>query len=474
MRLRLLFLFLCTSLLAAAQYKPTVSLTPKVDHRIELLSILARLADYDEYTQKRYIAYVTDIEQHFGPYRNHPAVAFMRDVRTRRGIGFDAVMSYAIQLDSTSLKPAIAFEKHLPDSRWTVEDATKLADLIKQFYKDAHVATFFQQQADRYRSAEARFTQVVQRVDLPWFQRYYGSAPNDAFRLVIGLGNGGGNYGPHLPGKNGSQINYAIMGTWSVDSTGLAKYATDDYLPTVIHEFNHSFVNPLIDQSASALLPYADSVYARVQEPMRKQAYANSKTMLYESLVRASVVMYLQEHDSTGTTALNQLREEQSRSFVWTDTLTGLLRQYVTHRQQYPTLQSFMPRHTAFYAWLAPRIDSVLTAYQQLCPQIIAIEPFTNGSQSVDAGIDEVQVRFSKPLQPKRYGIQLGKGGKDQMPIESVLGLTDDGRALRLKVKLEPGHPYSFRLRNGGFRSTDGYLSSVYDVTFATAPAPSK
>jgi hypothetical protein len=474
MRFTLFFLFFSASLTITAQTKPTVSLTPKVDRRVELLSVLARLADYDEYTQKRYKAYVTDIEQHFGPYRNHPAVVFMRDVRARRSIGFDAVMSYAIQLDSTSFKPTIAFKQHLPDSRWTVQDASKLADLIRQFHKDAHVATFFQQQADRYRSAETRFAQVVQRVDLPWFRRYYGSAPNDAFRLVIGLGNGGGNYGPHLPAKNGSQVNYAIMGTWSVDSTGLAQYATDDYLPTVIHEFNHSFVNPLIDQSAPALLPYADSVYARVQEPMRKQAYANSKTMLYESLVRASVVMYLQEHDSTGTAALDQLREEQSRSFVWTDTLTGLLRQYVNQRRQYPTLQLFMPQHTAFYAWLAPHIDSVLTAYQQQCPQVVAIEPFVNGSQSVDAGIDEVRIRFSRPLQPKRYGIQLGTGGREQMPIKGVLGLTDDGKAVRLKVKLEPGHPYSFRLRNGGFRSTDGYLSSAYDVTFVTAPSTSK
>lgn len=456
---------------AVAQQSQPVSLRPQVDKRVELMSILARLANYEEYSQQTYPAYVADIEHHFSPYKNHTAVVYMRDLRARRQIGYDAVMSYAIQLGSSpDLQPIVAFEDHLPDSRWTVDDANQLTSLVKQFYKDAHCDEFFQQQTKRYQSAEIRFAEVIHQIDLPWFQRYYGQTPTQAFRLVIGLGNGGGNYGPHLRMKDDSQMVYAIMGTWSTDSTGMAQYRSADYLPTVIHEFNHSFVNPLIDQCAPELAAYADTIYARVQEPMNQQAYGSGRTMLYESLVRASVVMYVQEHNPDGQSALEQVRDEQHHAFVWTDTLTGLLRQYTAHRARYPTLQSFMPEHTAFYQWLAPRIDSLLEAYTQQCPRVVAVEPFGNNSRPVNASTQEIRIRFDKPMNAKKYGIQLGEGGKEQMPIRQVIGLSDDTYAFRMSVNLKPKQTYSFRLMSGGFRTIDGYRSEAYTVSFTTSP----
>lgn len=455
---------------ACAQKTQPVALTPRVDERVELLSILARLAGYDEYTEQQHKAYVTAIEQHFAPYKKHPAVAYMRRVRNQRSIGYDAVMNYAVQLDGApNWMPLIPFADQLPDKRWTVEDATNLASLIQAFYRDAQCADFFRQQQTRYRQAESRFANVARQVDVPWFGRFYGQPPTQAFELVLGLGNGGGNFGPHFRQKNGTETVYAIMGTWSADSTGEAQYAAANYLPTVIHEFNHSFANALIDSTLSQLQPAADTVYARVAEPMRRQAYGNARTMLYESLVRAGVVMYLQEHEPDGGAAREQLRKEQANSFVWTDTLVGLLQRYEANRNRCPTLASFMPEHTAFYQRLAPRIDTIMSAYEDHLPNVVVIEPFKNQSQTVDPATAEISIRFDKPMNPKRIGIQLGDGGRNEMPLREVTGFSGDNRTFRATMQLKPNQTYSFKLRPGGFQTVDGYPSKAYTISFKTA-----
>lgn len=455
---------------ASAQKTPPVTLTPHVDERVELLSILARLAAYEEYSLTAYKAYVEAIEQHFGPYKNHPAVAYMRQIRTQRNIGYDAVMGYAIQLSpAPALKPLVPFDKHLPDSRWTVQDATKLAVLIGQFYRDAHCADFFRQQQGRYHLAESRFVDVTKRVDVPWFGRFYGQPPTQQFEVVVAVGNGGGNFGPHLRVGNGPETVYAVMGTWSVDSTGEAQYPAASYLPIVIHEFNHSFVNSLIDSNMKKLAEPADAIFARVQEPMQRQAYSTGKTMLSEALVRAAVVMYLREHDPNGSSARDQVREEQANSFVWADTLVGLLNRYEVSRKPYPTPASFMPEHNAFYQRLAPRMDALLSEYEDSLPQVVIIEPFRNKSQTVDPATMEISIRFNKPMNPKRIGIQLGDGGRQEMPLRDVLGFSGDNRTFRATMQLKPNQTYSFKLRPGGFQTIDGYPSKAYTVSFKTA-----
>jgi hypothetical protein len=49
----------------------------------------------------------------------------------------------------------------------------------------------------------------------------------------------------YLGGWRRKEDVYAIEGVWAVDSFGLPQFPVDGYLSTLIHEFNHSFVNYL-------------------------------------------------------------------------------------------------------------------------------------------------------------------------------------------------------------------------------------
>ena len=47
---------------------------PRVDERVELLSIVFRLAGNSEYNMNLLPAYTVEIDRYFAPYKDHPAV----------------------------------------------------------------------------------------------------------------------------------------------------------------------------------------------------------------------------------------------------------------------------------------------------------------------------------------------------------------------------------------------------------------
>src|ERR1035441_7533062 len=63
-----------------------------IDSRVELISILFRLAGNQEYRQCRAAAYGHAIDNYFAPYRDHDAVQLARSL----GVGFDAPMKLAV------------------------------------------------------------------------------------------------------------------------------------------------------------------------------------------------------------------------------------------------------------------------------------------------------------------------------------------------------------------------------------------
>lgn len=447
----------------------TVALKPQVDRRIELMSIVFRLAGNDEYNGHQFATYVQDIHQHFDAYKTHPAVLMAKQVAQDNGVGFDAVMSMAIHLTQPpSLKPIATFTKTHLDKRWGTTNAEKFATLLEQFYRDAHCQQFFNQHEAVYQRAVNRFSQVLNKVDAGWYKQYYGIRPTGRFNVVIGVGNGGGNYGPNATLPNGKEEIYAIMGTWAVDSTKNPVYDEEAVLPIIVHEFNHSFVNSLIDQHADKLEAAGKTIYPPVADKMRPQAYSNWKTMFSESLVRASVVRYLVKHNSDNSASRRQIREEEARGFIWTQGLVDLLNDYESNRGQYPTLSSFMPPIVRFFGQIATDFPAFQQAYNQKRAHVVGIEPLTGKTQAIDPRLTELVIRFDKPMNPKKVSINIGSTGKDHFPLQGIIGFSDDNQTLTLKIGLKPNWDYSFWLTDKSFQTPDGYPLVEHEVAFKT------
>jgi Domain of unknown function (DUF4932) len=483
MRSMLLRYLLCSSLALSAVAKieaqavsstkkaqpTTFNITAKVDKRVELMSIIARLAGYGEYVNNQFKLYANDVDTYFEKYRQHPAVQFASKIRESNQIGFDAVMALAVHLNPPpALTPRVAFTDQVPDPRWGKSTALEFVKLLQQFYKDADCERFFQAHADLYRTAELRFQQLTSKVDFEWYRKFYGDVPKGSFNLYIGLLNGGGNYGPKVAHPDGTEDLYAIIGTWKVDQSGMPIYG-DENLSTIIHEYNHSFINHLVFEHEQELRAAGEQVFRPVAEKMKVLAYGKWQTVLIESLVRTAVIRYEFAHGAKPEEEEEAILTERNLGFLWTEELFALLGTYENSRSIYPTFRSFFPLIVSYFKDLSQRIAGTAARFEKMTPHVIAIAPFANGAQDVDPNTTQLTFTFDKPLDPEGgYSFNAGAGGGAHYPIEKYLGYSENGNKFTVQVKLKPDWDYEFVLTGRGFRTRDSYPLQPYTVKFRT------
>ena len=449
-----------------------IKLAPHVDERVELLSIVFRLAGNPEYNMSQLKIYTAEIDGYFSRYKSHPAVAKAAGFAKDREVGFDAVMAMAVHLSQPpGLEPVVPFTDDVPDSRWGKENATAFVPLLRDFYRDTDFHTFFTAHRELYNLAESRFASLLGQLDFGWYKQFYGAMPNSHFDLILGMNNGGGNYGPKVVFPDGHEELFAIIGAETKDDAGRPTFDTHSgYLSTIIHEFNHSFVNPLVHERAKEFNS-AKQIYESVASKMQAMAYGNPETMVYESLVRSAVILYFESHGSPPAQIHERILKEQAAGFVWMDELCNLLRKYESNRPRYPTLRSFMPQVVDFYNSLAPQIGPKLAAFYAHSVHVEKVEPFPNHSKDVDPGIKQLTIVFDKPLDPARgYSINYGSEGKDNFAISGEPKFLPGNKAITLPVELKPDWSYSFILTGLAFASTDGYPLESYEISFKTKP----
>ena len=311
----------------------------RVDPRVELISILQRLVGEREYTRALATSYVAAVDAHFKPFAQHPAVAATRELR-RRSITYDAPMQLAVHLDDKLQLRAVP-----ADPRFTGVDLESYLQTVRDFASASGFDEFFaRHRADHARMTEQLRTAITADDPRAWFDSFFGERPGARFVVIAAPLNGTWIYGAHA----GDEV-YQILGIYKVDFDELPVVDTD-ILELVVHEIAHSYINPLFDKHRAALEPHGTRLFARVEEPMRKQAYGVWHIMLNELAVRAVTTLYIL--DRRGKDAANAAaQKEVSRSFLWTPELAKLLlTKYRADRARYPDMDAFVPEIIAFLA----------------------------------------------------------------------------------------------------------------------------
>ena len=92
----------------AAPEATAAPLRVAVDQRVELMSLIFRLAGNPEYSRGRVESYNLDAERHFNRFRDHAVVKLARELRRTSGVSYDACMSLAVHLDNAEkLQPVV-------------------------------------------------------------------------------------------------------------------------------------------------------------------------------------------------------------------------------------------------------------------------------------------------------------------------------------------------------------------------------
>ncbi len=337
-----------------ASSKPAARESPafriSVDPRVELMSIIFRLAGNREYGMGRIASYTKQVDEHFGAFKNHKVIQLARRLRARRGVSYDAPMSLAVHLtDAFELKEKVPFDPHPVglDRRWRLSEVRAFLQAARSFVRQSKFQEFFQAHKGLYDLAAERMTETMNKHgQLNWFERFFGQPPAGKFHIFLGMLNGPCCYGARVKTDKQREV-YCILGVWNRDNKGMPSFPKS-MLPTVMHEFGHSYVNPLVYARADEFEEAGKKIFPRIKKAMKRQAYGNWLTVVHESVLRACIVRCRYGNEGAAA-AYSEVLDNQRRGFAWVGALSKLLSDYERQRDKYPTFEAFMPRVVEFF-----------------------------------------------------------------------------------------------------------------------------
>ena len=305
----------------------------------EFLAALSRVAGYPEFCQEN-SSYAHEIDSWFEKYKDHGTVAYHKKLRTTHNIMYDAIATMGVHLTIENGALVLIPDTKIEETRWSGVNINEAVSKYNQYYQETKFHELYMAHKDEFEQVVDDYRKrVLPYFDEGWYNAFYGVEAKDNFCVVIGFCNGYNNYGVsrQIADNKRDVFNVGYYNR-NEDPAGSSS--------TLIHEFNHSFVNPLLDESTNynMMKDNGTRLFELAYLAMAKaQAYGIWTGMLSESFVRAGVVIYMLEHNYTYQLIENDILNNVARGFTWTPELVESLRYYESHRDEYKTLNDFYP-----------------------------------------------------------------------------------------------------------------------------------
>lgn len=437
-----------------------------VDKRMELLSVVAKLADYPEYagSTSDESGYVEAIDKHFAAAKNHPLVSYARELRQKQSIAYDAIPSLAVSLKQPPQISLLTTWENVSDKRWNKESIERFTGLLQQFYVDARCGQFLADNKSRYESLEQLAREKLgDHVDIKWVKHYYNSKGPDSFHLIVsplcGIDH---SYGTFATLADGTKAAYAVTGYQTSQDERKLVYQ-------IITTLNFPYAYSLIQQH-SEMLEEPAKKFMSVSKAMNQAALKDTwMSYLAKSFVSAVGIRYMLDHGASEDDCQTVLQAGVEKGFIFLPRLVALLGDYEQHRDKYPAFGDFMPKIGEFFR----KYDQLLPS--PAAPHVIRIAEFSNGSTSVDPELGQITLQFDQPMMTDRYSVYVNNADASAPPIKSAK-FTDANTFVIKLGELKPGHSYRFTAKgkDANFKSAVGVPLIDYIVNFTTSSAKQK
>ena len=327
----------------------------RVDPAVELFCTIQRLAGTHQYTWNDFPKYVNEVDDYFGSFRDHPAIRLAIKLRNENWINGSAPMALAIYLNTPpQLEPRNTFIP-LPDdldARWTEDITFEFIEAARKFAVDSRFMEFYNGHQELYiQSVQNLYQNIKDEELIAWFHNYFGYKP-DKYTIIIGMQNGYGNYGLKITRKESANEYISIIGATSPFWRKVPRLSNNWIIPTIVHEFCHSYINPLVDENYEKLRTAGEIMY-RNRPP---QDYTSDRIMLYEYLVRACTIRYSYAKNHRGA-AKSQIWNYKKKGFPAIGGVVELLEKYEANRNKYVTMSDFMPLVVEYFNTYANSLD---------------------------------------------------------------------------------------------------------------------
>ena len=348
MRTLILLLVLLVMPLPRASAGDSVTMNVGVDERLELLTTVQYLSGYFLVSQAE-LSYKKEIDSVFAEFKTHEAVKMFRLI-SQEFFAFDRPVLFMLHYELPNLTLVSPFSEDEIRSNGFDRYRDTL-DLFISDLRDFYVTTgfhkFFVDHQQFYQSIVKNVSQVTQGIDIAReLESHYGVHQHSYNLILCPLLHDGG-FGPKLHSKAGDDL-YAIIGP-KHDSKGVPRYDGRTLFQNyVIHEFSHSFCNPLIDQYYPQLSKDSCLLEPILKE-QREQGYGDWRICLYEHLVRANEVVLTEK--IFGKLESDNVYESyfHDKKWIYLKGLVPIIERYSAGRGEHKSLDDVMPEIVTYF-----------------------------------------------------------------------------------------------------------------------------
>lgn len=343
MKFKLLFLFILLNQLAFSQKS---KLNISIDDKIETLYTIAYFDNYF-LTSNHQSIYKKTIDKELGSLKNHKAVALFDTISKKYNFSYYRPVEWILQFSEFPELKKIKNKSDLNDETIDKGKETLLEDFKKELIKFNQDSLF-----QKYLKIIKPINEtVINKVkgsktinELPsYLEEYYGEKLY-TYNLVLSPLLHSGGFNAEILNPNGEKDVYAIIGpNGEID---FYPHFDKDYLETdmILHEFGHSFVNPLMNIYEKQTEDLKSRYYNnKLQTSGKEQGYNEWKYVFNEMLIRA-IVINITRNKFCNEKADELLTFEKSVGFDLVEQISLKLKEYETNRKKFKKFSEFYPK----------------------------------------------------------------------------------------------------------------------------------
>lgn len=342
MKFKFLFLIIITNQFVFGQNN---KLNVSIDERIETLYTVAYLNNYF-LVNKHANVYKNTIDDKLDTLKNHRAVILFDSISKKYNFSYYRPVEWILQYSEFP-----EFKKIKNKSDKEDETITKGKEYLLEEFKTELIKFNQEELFQKYFKATKPINQkVIEKIlesktisFLPDYLEEYFGTKLSSYNLILSPFLHSGGYNSEIINENGEKEVYAIIGpNGEID---FLPHFDKDYLETdmILHEFGHSFVNPLTKKFEEDIENLKTKYYdEKLIKNGKQQGYSEWSYVFNEILLRSIVISITKE--KFGDQKAKELIDfEKGVGFDMVEKITDKLKIYQNNRKKYKTFKDFMP-----------------------------------------------------------------------------------------------------------------------------------
>jgi hypothetical protein len=304
---------------------------------VEMICTLINLTDYWD-TRHTDFSMALNARELFLPFKDHAAVSATK-VFMDKGWWHIYYCYLALYVSDFPEANLLVDPSDPRIGRLLSVKVTGYLSALRDFYTDAKYYKYWIQERKAYEKLEKNIEKKVRDVDISGIlERFYGTGMDHYVIMpVVQMPT----MGLHVERESdGQSYAFCLFGPRSGDK-GFDYDKEDLISDLILHEFSHSFLEPLLDKHAGLLEEHA-YIHDMVKEGMAQEGYVSWDRVFIENLIRAIQARLAGGAFGEKFTA-KILQEEIEAGYQLVPVFDKILDAYEKDRARYPTFDDFMP-----------------------------------------------------------------------------------------------------------------------------------